>query len=103
MKSICCERGWDINDKGKNITKDACAKRLIETCFEKGLIPDFWQQSFTSLRSLLESSVPAGRNKVSGHGQGMEKTEIPDYLASYILHMTASCLVFLGRANEELK
>lgn len=92
MKSICDKRGW-------NYTGNATAKNLIQACLENGLIPTFWQQNFSSLRSLLESSVPTGRNKLGGHGQGTSTTEVPDHLVAYMLHMTASALVFLGEAE----
>jgi AbiJ N-terminal domain 4 len=92
MKSICDKRGWRYSG-------NATAKNLIEACLDNGLIPPFWQQNFTSLRSLLESSIPTGRNKLGGHGQGGTTTEVPDYLVAYMLHMTASALVFLGEAE----
>ncbi|WP_313453656.1 STM4504/CBY_0614 family protein [Stutzerimonas nitrititolerans] len=95
MKAICDKRGWTY-------APGATAKILIQVCFEKGLVPAFWQQQLTSLRSLLESSIPTGRNKLSGHGQGTSPTTVPDYLVAYMLHMTASTLVFLTTAEKEL-
>lgn len=95
MKSICDKRGWGY-------AGNATAKNLIQACLDNGLIPVFWQQNFTSLRSLLESSVPTGRNKLGGHGQGASTTVVPDHLVAYMLHMTASALVFLGEAEAAL-
>lgn len=95
MKSICEKRGW-------NYSGNATAKNLIQVCLENGLIPAFWQQNFASLRSLLESSVPTGRNKLGGHGQGPTTTTVPNHLVAYMLHMTASALVFLGEAEAAL-
>ncbi|EJC62459.1 hypothetical protein QWA_10339 [Alcaligenes faecalis subsp. faecalis NCIB 8687] len=95
MKSICDTRGWSYNG-------NATAKNLIQACFDNGLVPTFWQQNFTSLRSLLESSVPTGRNKLGGHGQGSTTTTVPDHLVAYMLHMTASVLVFLSEAEAAL-
>nr|WP_246847935.1 hypothetical protein [Vibrio crassostreae] len=92
MKSICDKRSWKYQP---NVT----SKGLIQICFDNELIPTFWQQKMTSLRSLLESSVPTGRNKLSGHGQGSETSEIPEHIVSYMLHMTASTLVFLVSAE----
>jgi hypothetical protein len=96
MKAICDKRGWTYK------TTDT-AKTLIDVCLSNGLIPPFWQQQMTSLRSLLESSIPTGRNKLSGHGQGAVPQEVPNYLTAYMLHMTASTLVFLTTAEKELK
>ena len=55
------------------------------------------------LRTALESGVPTLRNNLSGHGQGREKVAIPEYMAAYTLHLTASNILFLAKANEEMK
>ena len=95
MKAVCDKRGWTYQT-------NAAAKDLIHVCFENGLIPSFWQTQFTSLRSLLESSVPTGRNKLSGHGQGSIPSSVPSYLVAFMLHMTASCIVFIAEAETNL-
>lgn len=92
MKSICSKRKWTH-------APTATAKDLIAVCLDHGLIPSFWQQQFSSLRSLLESGVPTGRNKLGGHGQGTTPTSVPDHLVSFMLHMTASAIVFLTEAD----
>ena len=94
MKAICAKRGWTY---GNNAT----AKPLIQACFDNGLIPSFWQSHYSSLRNLLECSVPTGRNKLSGHGQGTTPVSVPDHLVAYMLHMTASAIVFLAEADEK--
>ncbi|MFA6192890.1 MAG: hypothetical protein WC665_11155 [Sulfurimonas sp.] len=95
MKAICDKHEWTYQP-------NATAKTLIQACFDNNLIPSFWQQQFNSLRSMLESSIPTGRNKLSGHGQGTTPVAVPDYLVAYMLHMTASTLVFLTTAEENL-
>lgn len=95
MKAICDKRRWDY-------PKNGTAKDLIQSCFDNGLIPMFWQTQLSSLRTLLESSVPTGRNKLSGHGQGAVPTSVPAYLVGYMLHMTASSIVFLAEAEAAL-
>lgn len=95
MKAICDKRKWQYQS-------NATAKALIQVCFDNELVPSFWQQQLSSLRSMLESSIPTGRNKLSGHGQGSNPVVVPDYLTAYMLHMTASTLVFLVTAEEEL-
>ncbi len=94
MKAICDKRGWGYSN-------NATSKPLIQACFDNGLIPSFWQSHYSSLRSLLESSVPTGRNKLSGHGQGTTPVSVPDHLVAYMLHMTASAIVFLAEADEK--
>ncbi len=95
MKVICKERGWNY-DTGAN------ASQLISIMLKEELIPKFMQTHFTSLKSTLESGVPTLRNKMGGHGQGPEQSPVPDYLAAHILHLTASNILLLARANEEL-
>lgn len=95
MKAICDKRRWTYKP-------NSTAKDLIEVCFTNGLIPSFWQTNLTSLRSMLESSIPTGRNKLGGHGQGTNTTVVPPYLVAYMLHMTASVIVFLGDAEAAL-
>lgn len=95
MKVICTKQKWAFKQTDT-------AKTLIEVCLSNGLIPTYWQTHFASLRSMLESSVPTARNKEGGHGQGVEIRTVPDYLASYVLHMTASTIVFLVEAEKAL-
>ena len=96
MKAICDKRGWQCGSS-------ATAKPLIQTCFDNGLINPFWQSHYSSLRNLLESGVPTGRNRLSGHGQGTIPTAVPDHLVAYMLHMTASTIVFLAEADKDLR
>ncbi|SEM93698.1 STM4504/CBY_0614 family protein [Nitrosomonas marina] len=96
MRAICDKQNWSYSP-------NATAKDLIQVCFTNNLIPKFWQQQFASLRSTLESGIPTGRNKLSGHGQGTTPTVVPDYLVAYMLHMTASTLLFLILAEKKIK
>lgn len=96
MKAICDKRGWTY-------PPNAQAKGLIDICLANGLIPVFWQSAFASLRSLLESGVPTGRNKLSGHGQGTSPIPVPSHIVSFMLHMTASAVVFLAEAEASTK
>lgn len=95
MKVICNKRGWSYDAK-------ATSKTLIGILFEKQLIPDYWQSHFSGLRTTLESGVPTARNKDSGHGQGSEIKTVPAHLAGYVLHQTASAIVFLVEAERVL-
>lgn len=95
MKVICNKRGWS------SLPTDT-SKKLIEICYQNKLVPDFWQTEMSGLRSLLESGVPTGRNQLSGHGQGVVPIEVPEHIVSYVLHMTASAIVFLVKAEQDL-
>ena len=93
MKSVCDQKGWSYD-------QNATAKRLIDICFDNGLVPAFWKQHFSSLRSVLESGVPTGRNRLGGHGQGAVPTPVPMHLVGYMLHMTAAAILFLAEAAD---
>jgi AbiJ N-terminal domain 4 len=95
MKAICKKRKWTYSETDN-------AKRLIEICFQNNLIPDYLQSKFTSLRSSLECGIPTVRNRTSGHGQGSEISEVPSYLASYLLHLTATTILLLADAEKAL-
>jgi len=95
LKTICSNRKWLYDPH-------APAKTLIKVVFEKGLIPSFWDSHFSALRSTLESGVPTGRNKLAGHGQGVQVVEVPGHLVGYMLHLTASAIVFLVEAEKAL-
>lgn len=96
MMGICKKRGWSYAEKDT-------AKTLIDILMANGLIPTFWQSQLNGLRSMLEGSIPTGRNKLAGHGQGSEPIEVPGYLAGYMMHMTASTLKFLIEADEAVE
>jgi hypothetical protein len=93
IKTICDRKKWPYSPKDTS-------QKLVQICYEKELIPTFWQQHMTALRSLLEGGVPTGRNKLSGHGQGSTPIEVPDHIVSYVLHMTAAAIVFLVKCAE---
>ena len=95
MKVICEKRGWDF---GKNPK----ASKLIETCFEKKLIPEFWKSHYESLENFLKTGTPTARNKLGAHGSGSTSPPVPDYLVAYTLHITASTIIFLVEAEKNL-
>ncbi len=94
MKAICDKRGWVYQ-------ANATCNSLIKVCFDNNLIPEFWTQQFTSLRSTLESAVSPARNKLGGHGQGSAVVVVPMHIVTYVLHMTAAAIVFLIQAESE--
>lgn len=95
MKAICDKHGWQREP-------NATASQLIKSLFEKELVPVFWQTQMNALKSSLESAVPTGRNRLAGHGQGSEPVSVPNYLAGYMLHMTAATILFLVEAEAAL-
>lgn len=95
LKTICTQHGWSYKSTDT-------AKTLIDICFEKQLIPLFLQNHFAGLRATLEAGVPTIRNKMGGHGQGVEAVEIPLHFAAYALHLTATTIVFLAESSKHL-
>jgi AbiJ N-terminal domain 4 len=97
MKAICDKRGW-VYDKNK-----AAASDLVNICLTQGLIPPFWQNHFAALRTVLQSGIPTARNRQGGHGSGTQaRPEPPDELVGYVLHMTASTILFLSESEKRL-
>ncbi len=95
MKIICDKKGWAYSSGDTS-------KKLLDVCFQNNLIPPFWQQHMSAIRSLLGDGVPTGRNRLSGHGQGQAPTVVPDHIAAYVLHMTASAIVFLVKSEQTM-
>lgn len=95
MKAICTKRNWPHDP-------NATAKALIQVLFDNDLVPAFWSSHFQALRTTLEAGVPTGRNKLGGHGQGIQVVAVPGHLVAYMLHMTAATIVFLAEAEKAL-
>lgn len=93
IKAIHKKNSWQFN-------QNDTSKKLINSCLTNGLIPLYLQNQFSSINTLLESGIPTIRNKEGGHGQGYEIKEVPEYLASYALHLTATNLLFLIKCEE---
>lgn len=95
MKAICIKRGWSLSGTEN-------ASQLLKVVFDNNLIPAYLTSHFNSLKSLMEAGLPTVRNKTSGHGQGAIPTDLPDYLASYALHLAASNIVLLVEAHKAM-
>lgn len=95
LKTICTNRGWAYDPKDT-------AKKLISIVLSNGLIPSFMENQLNVMQSLLESGVPTVRNKLAGHGQGPTSRTMPDYIASYTLHLTATTILLLANADASL-
>lgn len=88
LKVICKEKVWAFNQTDT-------AKKLIQICFQNGLVPTFTQNQFSSLQNLLESGIPAIRNKLGGHGQGQIPQKVDDEMTRYGLNLTGTNIIFL--------
>lgn len=88
LKAIHVKRKW-------NYKSNATARKLIESCFDNGLLPSYLKNQQANFFELLVSGVPTVRNKEGGHGQGAEIKFVSEHLASYVLHLTAVNLRFI--------
>jgi hypothetical protein len=95
MKTICAKRKWAYKDTDT-------ASTLIDTCLKSGLLPPFMQTHLGTVKSALESAIPTVRNRLGGHGQGVQPKEVPQFYAEYLLHETAATIVFLVDAYKAL-
>jgi hypothetical protein len=93
MKTICDKFSW-------NCDKPPTASKLIDAVLREELIPKYLQDHLKGLTNVLKAGVPTVRNTTSGHGQGSEAKEVPEYLAAYVLHLTASNIVLLVEAYK---
>ncbi|NUB12183.1 hypothetical protein GAY28_05300 [Azospirillum brasilense] len=96
LKSICNEMGWEF-------PKNAPGANILNIAKGKGLFPDYLDNSFDQLLSVLKSGLPKVRNEEGGHGQGREVKETPGYVASFALHLAATKIEFLVDAYRDLK
>ncbi|PLY37710.1 hypothetical protein F164LOC_09035 [Pectobacterium carotovorum] len=94
MKAIHEKKGWSYG------TGDSASK-LINSCLTNQLVPSYLQSQFTSLKTMLETGIPTIRNKNSGHGQGSEVKPVDEELVSYMLHLTATNLLFIAKCAEK--
>tara|TARA_R110000850_G_scaffold221286_2_gene347103 strand:+ start:2701 stop:3624 length:924 start_codon:yes stop_codon:yes gene_type:complete len=89
LKIICTEKGWEFNND-----RDT-SNRLIQICFDNGLVPSYIQTQFTSLQSLLTSGIPTIRNRVGGHGQGQTPIPASNEITRYGLNLTGTNIIYL--------
>lgn len=95
LKAVCDKNQWSYN-------QNDTSKRLIKICFDNNLIPSYLQTQFSSLQQLFESGIPTIRNKNSGHGQGVQQINVTNEVTSYMLHLTATNILFLTQQEELL-
>nr|WP_310615727.1 hypothetical protein [Pantoea cypripedii] len=95
MKAIHDKHQWHYNQSDT-------ASKLVNSCLSHNLIPGYLQSQFTSLKTMLETGVPTIRNKNSGHGQGADVKDVPEDMASYMMHLTATNLLFLSKCEQKI-
>jgi hypothetical protein len=89
-----------LRKHGQDDAAKDTASVLLNKFFALNLLPSYLQKQFNDLKSLLQGGAPNVRNKEAAHGQGEEIREVPEYLAAYGLHQTASAILLIIKAHE---
>jgi hypothetical protein len=95
MKAICHKRGWTYDPH-----RDTASK-LIEICEANGLFASYQKSHLTGLRSCLEGVITP-RNRLGAHGQGTTPIVVDEHVASYVLNLAASNILFLVNSEKAL-
>jgi hypothetical protein len=93
LKAICTKKGWSY-DKG------ACATDLIKIVRQHGLFPSYLDNVFDSYIAAMKSGLPGVRNSAGGHGSSPGEAEVPDYIASYAIHLSAVNIIVAIEASK---
>jgi hypothetical protein len=97
MKSILDKLGVSY-EKNKVTAND-----LLGLLKVNGLFDPFLDNMFKNLQEILRSGLPTVRNKISGHGDGIDVVEVKRSYASFALNLSGSSIVFLlDRYYEKL-
>ena len=96
LKAICNQRGWEV-------PKGARASDLLRIVRDRGLLPDYLDNSFDQLAATLKSGLPKVRGEEGAHGQGATPRETPNHVAAYALHLAAAKILFLVEAQQAMK
>ena len=93
MKIICDKRGYGYN-KNK-----ATVSSLLKILKNNHFFPNFTEAHLNNLVGLLQG-VGTISNKKGAHGKGSNIESIPSYLTSYLLHATASAILFFSEIER---
>ncbi|MCA3303294.1 MAG: hypothetical protein ING00_05030 [Roseomonas sp.] len=89
-----------LRKHGQEVTERDTASALLNKFFGLNVLPIYLEKQLNDLKSLLQGGAPNVRNKEAAHGQGEEVREVPEYLAAYGLHQTASAILLIVKAYE---
>ncbi len=95
LKAICADMKWEID-------KNARASDLIKVVRSEGLFPGYLDKGLDAFIAVMKAGLPEVRNNAGGHGEEPSAKPIPDYIAAYALHLSATNLVLVANAFEQL-
>lgn len=96
LKAICDAEEWSY-EKGDT------AGRLVSLVKQEGLFTHAFDKSFDTYVATLKSGLPAIRNDVGAHGEGVAAAAVTAQIARFALNLTASNLIFLAESYNALK
>jgi hypothetical protein len=85
IKIVCDQKGWGYGPR-------AAANELLQTYISRSGLPTFFQNPLILIATL--------RNRFDAHGGGTTPATVPEHLAKYSLHATASAIVLLVDAAK---
>jgi len=91
LKAACNINGWRYE-------KGARASDLLKKVRSEGLWPAYLDGSFDQLLATLSSGLPKVRNEEGAHGQGAVIRAVPEYIATYALHLAAAKIRLIAEA-----
>jgi AbiJ N-terminal domain 4/HEPN domain len=94
LKAICTKKGWPY-------AKNARATDLIKIVRQHGLFPDYLDNVFDNFIAAMKSGLPGIRNNAGGHGSAPGTSEVPEYIASYAIHLSAVNIILAIEASKE--
>jgi hypothetical protein len=94
MKTIISKNGWKLSKQN--------VSNLVDVCLKNNLIPEHQKNYLKGLTSILTNGTATFRNKDAAHGQGIDVKEVPSYIVSYMLNITASTIILFINAEEKL-
>jgi len=94
LKSICNECEWEYDPNNR-------ASDLIKIIHKNGLFPVGMEKTIDSYIMTLKTGVPELRNHFGGHGSSSQSPSPSIYMAEYVLHLTATNIVFLYNAFRD--
>jgi hypothetical protein len=91
LKTICHERKWPFKSGDR-------ASELVTIVRNQRLFSDYLDKGFDAYVAMLKTGLPGVRNNAGGHGEEPRALPVPDYIAAYALHLTATNIVLVVEA-----
>jgi hypothetical protein len=93
MKAVLTLRGWEFPDGAR-------ASDLVKILRTKGLFPEHLDEGLNTYIAMIKTGLPGLRNNAGGHGEAPGSPAVPDYLASYAIHLTAANILLVVNAHN---